>query len=156
MTADIIDGKAFAAGLRSMVAKQTAQLKERHNLTPGLTVVIVGEDPASQIYVRNKGKAAEKAGTGRETAEKRRRQAPGRLEIAADHKIRGQLNTLLHRVRDLHVKGTDILKGAPGILNKGLRPLEGPDEDPSIAHHVMDTHLDIFFHRSGEGLLQPF
>ncbi len=62
MTAEIIDGKAFAAGLRSMVAQQTAQLKDRHGLVPGLTVVIVGEDPASQIYVRNKGKVATEMG----------------------------------------------------------------------------------------------
>ena len=62
MTADIIDGKAFAAGLRGMVAQQTAQLKDRHGLTPGLTVVIVGDDPASQIYVRNKGKVADELG----------------------------------------------------------------------------------------------
>ena len=54
MTADIIDGKAFAVGLRGMVAQQTAQLKDSHGLTPGLTVVIVGDDPASQIYLRNK------------------------------------------------------------------------------------------------------
>ncbi|SVC57205.1 uncharacterized protein METZ01_LOCUS310059, partial [marine metagenome] len=62
MAADIIDGKAFAAGLRGMVAQQTAQLKDRHGLTPGLTVVIVGDDPASQIYVRNKGKVADELG----------------------------------------------------------------------------------------------
>ena len=62
MTADIIDGKAFAEGLRGMVAQQTAQLKEGHGLIPGLTVVIVGEDPASQIYVRNKGKVAAEMG----------------------------------------------------------------------------------------------
>ena len=62
MTADIIDGKAFAADLRSVVARQTAQLKDRYSLTPGLTVVIVGDDPASQIYVRNKGKVADGLG----------------------------------------------------------------------------------------------
>jgi len=62
MTADIIDGKAFAVGLREMVAQQTSQLKARHGLVPGLTVVIVGEDPASQIYVRNKGKVAAEMG----------------------------------------------------------------------------------------------
>ena len=62
MTADIIDGKAFAAGLRDMVAQQTSQLKARHGLVPGLTVVIVGEDPASQVYVRNKGRIAAEMG----------------------------------------------------------------------------------------------
>jgi methylenetetrahydrofolate dehydrogenase (NADP+)/methenyltetrahydrofolate cyclohydrolase len=53
MTADIIDGKAFAVGLRGMVALQSGQLKADHSLVPGLTVVIVGEDPAGQVYVRN-------------------------------------------------------------------------------------------------------
>ena len=62
MTAEIIDGKAFASGLRGMVAQQTSQLKTRHGLVPGLTVVIVGEDPASQIYVRNKAKVANEIG----------------------------------------------------------------------------------------------
>ena len=62
MTADIIDGKAFAVGLRGMVALQSGQLKADHSLVPGLTVVIVGEDPASQVYVRNKGKIAVEMG----------------------------------------------------------------------------------------------
>ncbi|MFP6747869.1 MAG: bifunctional methylenetetrahydrofolate dehydrogenase/methenyltetrahydrofolate cyclohydrolase FolD [Alphaproteobacteria bacterium] len=62
MAADIIDGKAFAAGLRGMVTQQAAQIRERHGLVPGLTVVIVGDDPASQIYVRNKGKVAAEMG----------------------------------------------------------------------------------------------
>ena len=62
MTADIIDGKAFAANLRETIAKQVAILKDKHNLTPGLAVVIVGEDPASQIYVRNKNKSTLEAG----------------------------------------------------------------------------------------------
>lgn len=52
----IIDGKAFAANVRERVAKQVAALQTDHGLTPGLAVVLVGEDPASQVYVRNKGK----------------------------------------------------------------------------------------------------
>ncbi|QDL92077.1 bifunctional methylenetetrahydrofolate dehydrogenase/methenyltetrahydrofolate cyclohydrolase FolD [Paroceanicella profunda] len=56
MAAEIIDGKAFAAGLRSRVAAGVAALKEAHGLVPGLAVVLVGEDPASQVYVRNKGR----------------------------------------------------------------------------------------------------
>ena len=62
MTAEIIDGKAFAAGLRAHIAAQAAALKAAHGLVPGLTVVLVGEDPASQVYVRNKGAAAREAG----------------------------------------------------------------------------------------------
>ncbi len=59
---NIIDGKAFAARLRETVARQVAALKADHGLTPGLAVVLVGEDPASQVYVRNKGKATVEAG----------------------------------------------------------------------------------------------
>ena len=60
--AKLIDGKAFAAGLRSRVAAQVRALKENHNLTPGLAVVLVGEDPASLIYVGNKAKLTEEVG----------------------------------------------------------------------------------------------
>ena len=55
MTAVVIDGKAFAAKVRGLVASHVAQLRQDHGLTPGLAVVLVGEDPASQVYVRNKG-----------------------------------------------------------------------------------------------------
>lgn len=58
----IIDGKAFAEALRERIATATAALKDAHGLVPGLAVVLVGEDPASQVYVRNKGKAAQAAG----------------------------------------------------------------------------------------------
>jgi len=60
--ARIIDGKAIAESLRARVAAKTAWLKSNHGLTPGLAVVLVGEDPASQVYVRNKGLATEAAG----------------------------------------------------------------------------------------------
>ncbi len=60
--AKLIDGKAFAAGLRARVAAQVRALKEDHNLTPGLAVVLVGEDPASRIYVGNKAKLTEEVG----------------------------------------------------------------------------------------------
>jgi methylenetetrahydrofolate dehydrogenase (NADP+)/methenyltetrahydrofolate cyclohydrolase len=60
--AKIIDGKAFAERLRNRVADQVRTLKEQNNVTPGLAVVLVGEDPASQIYVRNKNKMTNDAG----------------------------------------------------------------------------------------------
>jgi methylenetetrahydrofolate dehydrogenase (NADP+)/methenyltetrahydrofolate cyclohydrolase len=56
MSANIIDGKAFAASVRQKVASKVADLKKTHSITPGLAVVLVGEDPASQVYVRSKGK----------------------------------------------------------------------------------------------------
>jgi len=60
--ADLIDGKAFAAGLRARVAAEAARLKAERGLTPGLAVVLVGEDPASQVYVRSKAKQTVEAG----------------------------------------------------------------------------------------------
>ena len=62
MGAEIIDGKAIAAALRQRIAQAVSQLQENHNLTPGLAVVLVGEDAASQVYVRNKGIATKEAG----------------------------------------------------------------------------------------------
>jgi methylenetetrahydrofolate dehydrogenase (NADP+) / methenyltetrahydrofolate cyclohydrolase len=60
--AALIEGKAFAEGLRKRIAAETARVKSAHGLVPGLAVVLVGEDPASQVYVRNKTKAAQEAG----------------------------------------------------------------------------------------------
>ena len=57
-----IDGKAFAQGLRERVGAAVSSLQRDHGLTPGLAVVLVGEDPASQVYVRNKGKQTLEAG----------------------------------------------------------------------------------------------
>jgi methylenetetrahydrofolate dehydrogenase (NADP+)/methenyltetrahydrofolate cyclohydrolase len=61
MTADIIDGKAFAATVREKVAVHVTDLKSK-GITPGLAVVLVGEDPASEVYVRNKGKQTAECG----------------------------------------------------------------------------------------------
>ena len=58
----IIDGKAFAESMRGRVGAAVSKLKSVHSLTPGLAVVLVGEDPASQVYVRNKSKATVQAG----------------------------------------------------------------------------------------------
>ena len=58
----VIDGKAFAAGLRGRVAEAVASLKAEHNVVPGLAVVIVGHDPASQVYVKNKVKTTTEVG----------------------------------------------------------------------------------------------
>jgi methylenetetrahydrofolate dehydrogenase (NADP+)/methenyltetrahydrofolate cyclohydrolase len=58
----IIDGKAFSARLRAEITRKVALLKQNHGLTPGLAVVLVGEDPASQVYVRSKGKQTVEAG----------------------------------------------------------------------------------------------
>mgnify|MGYP001444584041 CR=1 FL=1 len=62
MTAQVIDGKAFAASVRSRVKDAVGDLKARHGLSVGLTVVLVGDDPASEIYVRSKVNDAREVG----------------------------------------------------------------------------------------------
>jgi methylenetetrahydrofolate dehydrogenase (NADP+)/methenyltetrahydrofolate cyclohydrolase len=62
MTARIIDGKIIAAELRDRVAAEVARVKSEHGVTPGLAVVLVGSDPASEVYVRSKHKQTQAAG----------------------------------------------------------------------------------------------
>jgi methylenetetrahydrofolate dehydrogenase (NADP+)/methenyltetrahydrofolate cyclohydrolase len=62
MTATLIDGKAFAVVIREKVATHVARIKEAQGVTPGLAVVLVGDDPASEVYVRSKGKQTVEAG----------------------------------------------------------------------------------------------
>lgn len=61
-SAEIIDGKAFASQVRADVGKKAAVLKEKYGLIPGLAVVLVGNDPASEVYVKNKGRSTLEAG----------------------------------------------------------------------------------------------
>ncbi|MFT6346291.1 MAG: methylenetetrahydrofolate dehydrogenase (NADP+)/methenyltetrahydrofolate cyclohydrolase, partial [Myxococcota bacterium] len=62
MTAKIIDGKQIAADLKIQIAAQVEQIKKEHNIIPTLAVILVGSDPASQVYVGNKEKAAHLVG----------------------------------------------------------------------------------------------
>lgn len=62
MTAKIIDGKALAKKIQSQLTEKVAQLKSEHGIVPGLVVILVGDDPASQVYVRNKERSALAAG----------------------------------------------------------------------------------------------
>ena len=62
MSASVIDGKAVAAEVREKVAGAVANIKSKHDVQPALAVVLVGEDPASEVYVRNKHVATEKSG----------------------------------------------------------------------------------------------
>lgn len=62
MSATVIDGKAFAARVRAKVGEHVARLKADHGITPGLAVVLVGADPASEVYVRSKGKMTVEVG----------------------------------------------------------------------------------------------
>lgn len=95
MSARIIDGKALADAIKASAAERAAALKER-GVTPGLTVVLVGEDPASQVYVRNKAAACEKAGFNSHVVQLPADSAEDRLldvvrELNADTSVHGIL-----------------------------------------------------------------
>src|SRR6185312_11499731 len=78
---ELIDGKAHAAALRTRVAAAAQALKARHGIVPSLAAVLVGDDPASQIYVRSKGKAATESGIA--SFEHRRPAATSESELLA-------------------------------------------------------------------------
>jgi len=123
---NVIDGKAFAARLRETVARQVAALKAAHGLTPGLAVVLVGADPASQVYVRNKGKATVEAGLN-----------------SFEHKLPAETDqeTLLALVRQLNgdpaVHGILVQLPLPGHISEAavLDALD-PDKDVDGFHVV--------------------
>jgi len=81
MAAEVIDGKAFAGRVRAQVAAQVAALKADHGIVPGLAVVLVGEDPASEVYVRNKGKQTVEVGM--HSVEHRLEAATSQAEVLA-------------------------------------------------------------------------
>jgi methylenetetrahydrofolate dehydrogenase (NADP+) / methenyltetrahydrofolate cyclohydrolase len=118
VTAGVIDGKAFAAGLRARVAEGAAEVSAAAGRKPGLAVVLVGEDPASQVYVRNKGKATTAAGM--ESFEHRLPEgtAPGELFALID-----RLNA------DPAVDGILVQLPAPGIDEGAITTRIDPDKD---------------------------
>lgn len=126
----IIDGKAFAARVRAQVASHVARLKEEQGITPGLAVVLVGEDPASEVYVRNKGVQTVEVGMASfehklaaGTSEADLLALIGRLN--ADPKVHGilvQLPLPAHLNSELVINAIDPAKDADGfhISNVGL------------------------------------
>ncbi len=109
MTAKVIDGKAFAARVRAKVAEHVARLREEHGLTPGLAVVLVGEDPASQVYVRNKHASTVEVGMA--SFEHRLLAETGEADLLA---LIDQLNA------DPKVHGILVQLPLPGHLNSEL------------------------------------
>ncbi|MCT8329941.1 bifunctional methylenetetrahydrofolate dehydrogenase/methenyltetrahydrofolate cyclohydrolase FolD [Albidovulum sediminis] len=130
MTAKIIDGKAFAARVRAEVAGHVARLKADHGITPGLAVVLVGEDPASEVYVRSKGKSTVEAGMNSyehkldaATSEADLLALIGKLNAdPAVHGILVQLPLPKHLDSDLVINAIDPAKDVDGfhISNVGL------------------------------------
>ncbi|MBI1219039.1 MAG: bifunctional methylenetetrahydrofolate dehydrogenase/methenyltetrahydrofolate cyclohydrolase FolD [Rhodobacteraceae bacterium] len=130
MTATIIDGKAFAEKVRGQVAAHVARLKADHGITPGLAVVLVGEDPASQVYVRSKGKQTVEVGMASfehklpaDTAEADLVALVQRLNADPEvHGILVQLPLPSHLNSDLVINTIDPAKDVDGfhISNVGL------------------------------------
>jgi methylenetetrahydrofolate dehydrogenase (NADP+)/methenyltetrahydrofolate cyclohydrolase len=130
MTAEIINGKAFAASVRKKVSEHVARLKSEHDIIPGLAVVLVGEDPASQVYVRSKGKQT--AEVGMKSIEHKLKANISERELLAlikllneDETVHGilvQLPLPKHLNEDLVINSIDPAKDVDGfhISNVGL------------------------------------
>ncbi|WP_375266175.1 bifunctional methylenetetrahydrofolate dehydrogenase/methenyltetrahydrofolate cyclohydrolase FolD [Planktotalea sp.] len=130
MSAQIIDGKAFAAKVRGQVAEHVTTLKAEHGITPGLAVVLVGEDPASQVYVRSKGKMTNEVGM--KSVEHKLDEATSETDLLAlidelnnDDTIHGilvQLPLPKHLDEDLVINSINPAKDVDGfhISNVGL------------------------------------
>ncbi|HBU55414.1 bifunctional methylenetetrahydrofolate dehydrogenase/methenyltetrahydrofolate cyclohydrolase FolD [Sulfitobacter pontiacus] len=130
MTATIIDGKAFAAQVRGQVAQHVTRLKDDHGITPGLAVVLVGADPASEVYVKSKGKMTKEVGM--KSVEHRLADTTSEAELLAlidtlnnDDTIHGilvQLPLPDHLNEDLVISAIDPTKDVDGfhISNVGL------------------------------------
>jgi methylenetetrahydrofolate dehydrogenase (NADP+)/methenyltetrahydrofolate cyclohydrolase len=130
MTATIIDGKEFAARVRGQVGEHVARLKTEHGITPGLAVVLVGSDPASEVYVRSKGKMTVEVGMKSVEHRLEANTAEADLlaliaDLNADPEIHGilvQLPLPKHLNEDLVINSIDPAKDVDGfhISNVGL------------------------------------
>ena len=119
----LIDGKAISAQIRAELREKAEKLKEERGIVPGLTVIIVGEDPASQIYVRNKARACEELGFNSEV-----------IRLPADTK-QTEIEELIDKLNaDKDVHG--ILVQLP--LPKGL------DEKPLLLRIAPEKDVDAF------------
>ena len=130
MTAKVIDGKAFAATVRAQVAQHVTRLKEENGIQPGLAVVLVGEDPASKVYVKNKHASTVEVGMA--SFEHRRDASISEAELLAlidqlnaDPKVHGilvQLPLPGHLNSELNINSIDPAKDVDGfhISNVGL------------------------------------
>ncbi len=131
MSATIIDGKAFAADVRGRVAAQVSAMQAAHGITPGLAVVLVGEDPASQVYVRSKGRMTVEVGMN--SYEHRLAAETSEAELLA---LIDRLN------KDPAVNGILVQLPLPGHL------------DEALVINAIDPAKDVDgFHVSNVGLL---
>ncbi|AML50301.1 bifunctional methylenetetrahydrofolate dehydrogenase/methenyltetrahydrofolate cyclohydrolase FolD [Falsihalocynthiibacter arcticus] len=123
MTATLIDGKAFAAEVRQKVATHVTRLRDENGITPGLAVVLVGEDAASQVYVRAKGKMTTEVGMNSFEHKLEADTSEGDLlaliaKLNADPSVNGilvQLPLPAHLNEDLVVNSIDPAKDVDGF-----------------------------------------
>lgn len=128
-----IDGKAFAAGLVERVSAAVARLKARHDILPGLAVIIVGEDPASQVYVRNKGERTLAAGMRSDT------------HRLPDTTTQDELLTLIAELNaDTDIHGILVqLPLPPAIDSAAVLEAISPDKDVDGFHVVNAGRLAV-------------
>ncbi len=103
----IIDGKKVAAGLREELKKKVEELKSTYNAVPGLTVILVGEDPASKIYVKNKEKFAKEVGMNSEV-----------IKYSADLEEKALLDKINELNKDDKISGILVQLPLPKHINK--------------------------------------
>ncbi|MDC1476457.1 bifunctional methylenetetrahydrofolate dehydrogenase/methenyltetrahydrofolate cyclohydrolase [Pelagibacteraceae bacterium] len=103
----IIDGKKAAADLRNQLKERVAELKSKYNATPGLTVILVGEDPPSKIYVKNKEKSAIEVGINSEV-----------IRYAADIKQKVLLDKIIELNKNDKVSGILVQLPLPKHIDK--------------------------------------
>ncbi len=126
MTVALIDGKVYASALRQRLLKRTERLKQLHGIVPGLAVVLVGDNPASHIYVRNKGKAAQEAGL--QSFEHKLRETTSQTQLL---KLLAELNT------DDKVDGILVQLPLPkGIDSGAVIDAINPDKDVDGFHVI--------------------
>ena len=145
MSAEVIDGKAFAANLRERVAAGVNRLLQGSGVAPGLAVVLVGDDPASQVYVRSKGKAAQACGM-----------------IARDHRLRAQttepeLLSLIGQLNDdPDVHGILVQMPLPAhlVAHRVVEAID-PAKDVDGLHPVNAGRLALGLLRGPNGAMMP-
>ena len=131
--ATVIDGKAFAAGLVERVAAAAARLEAAQGVRPGQGVVIVGEDPASQIYVRNKGETTKRAGMRSDTH---------RLPAETDQETLLNLIAALNADRGIH--GILVQLPLPAHIDAAaVLDAIDPDKDVDGFHVVNAGRLSV-------------
>jgi methylenetetrahydrofolate dehydrogenase (NADP+) / methenyltetrahydrofolate cyclohydrolase len=131
MSATIIDGKEVAARVRAEVARDVAELRERTGRVPGLATILVGEDPASEVYVRGKRKASAEAGI-----------ADHHQHLPADAEQADVAAVIEECNRDPEVSGILLQLPVPkGLDGKALTAMISPEKDVDGLTHVSAGRL---------------